>query len=265
MNPLACRDLEESFLHAYVDGEFSAEECAEVKLHLASCAACTNVVHIQQSYKSLMRRSAVPATHAFRDEVRAALQDEPLPGAGRWSRAFHEPRTIGVAAAAVGAAMWFVAGGLTHPLFTSARRSPLLEDGVALHARQLPLDYAASDVGSAQRWLEGKLDFGVHLPRFQAGPQLQGVRLSSVHSRQAAVVTYLIPEGDGRRVSLLITDDPEPTLPGIARRVANREVWLSQSRGFNVASWRSDEIVYSLISDLDEHDVLALVQAAEQR
>ncbi len=268
MTPLACRDLEESFLHAYVDGEFSAEECAEVKAHLEGCAACTHVVRIQQSYKSLMRRSAVPASHAFRDELRAALGDEPLPGAGRWTRAFREPRAIGAAAAAAGAAVWFLAGGLTHPLFSSLPRaghSPLLDDGVALHARQLPLDYAASDVGSAQRWLEGKLDFGVHLPRFQTGPQLQGVRLGSLHSRQAAVVTYLIPDGDGRRVSLLITDDPEPTLPGVAKHLANREVWLSQSRGFNVASWRNDEIVYSLISDLDEHDVLALVQAAELR
>ena len=271
MTPLACGDLEESFLHAYVDGEFSAEECAEVKAHLESCAACTHVVRIQQSYKSLMRRSAVPASHVFRDEVRAALLDQPLASAGRWARAFREPRTIGVAAAAAGAAVWFLAGGLTHPVLSSlsslssARHSPLLEDGVALHARQLPLDYAATDVGSAQRWLEGRLDFGVHLPRFQTGPVLQGVRLSSLHSRQAAVVTYLLPDGDGRRVSLLITDDPEPTLPGVARHIANREVWLSQSRGFNVASWRNNEIVYSLISDLDEHDVLALVQAAELR
>ena len=265
MTPLACRDLEESFLHAYVDGEFSAEECAEVKQHLAGCAACTHVVRIQQSYKSLMRRSAVPASHAFRDDLRVLLADEPLPGAGRWSRTLREPRAIGVAAAAAGAAVWFLAGGLTHPLLSARARSPLLDDGVALHARQLPLDYAASDVGSAQRWLEGKLDFGVHLPRFQTGPKLQGVRLSSLHSRQAAVVTYLIPDGDGRRVSLLITDDPEPTLPGVARHIANREVWMSQSRGFNVASWRNDEIVYSLISDLDERDVLALVQAAQLR
>ena len=91
------------------------------------------------------------------------------------------------------------------------------------------------------------------------------MRLSSVHQRQAAVVTYYLPQAEGRRVSLLIVDDPEPQLPGAARRIANREVWLSQARGFNVASWRNDEIVYSLISDLDEQDVLALVQAADMR
>ena len=29
-----CRQLEETFLHAWVDGEFSAEESAEVQQHL---------------------------------------------------------------------------------------------------------------------------------------------------------------------------------------------------------------------------------------
>src|SRR5205085_12218305 len=109
----------------------------------------------------------------------------------------------------------------------------------------------------------------------------RGVRLSGGHSRQAAVVTYpgssewgregapsarpsCPPHCDGRRVSLVIVDDPEQQLPGAARQIADREVWLSQARGFNVASWRNHEIVYSLISDLDEQDVLALVQAAEE-
>jgi hypothetical protein len=167
-----------------------------------------------------------------------------------------------VAAACVGAAAWFLAGGLSHPLFTT---HSLIDDGVALHARALPLDYIASDPRSAQQWLEGKLDFGVRLPRFVKGPRLQGVRLSNVHQRLAAVVTYSLPQADGRRVSLLIVDDPEPRLPGASRRIADREVWFSRAKGFNVASWRNDEIVYSLISDLDEADILALVQSAEMR
>src|SRR5207237_8116135 len=101
------------------------------------------------------------------------------------------------------------------------------------------------------------------LQRGAPGAGRECVRLSSVHQRQGAVVTYSVPQADGRRVSLLIVDDPEPQLPGAARRIADREVWLSRAKGFNIASWRNDEIVYSLISDLDEKDVLALVQSAE--
>lgn len=255
-----CRKLEETFLHAYVDGEFSPEESAEVKIHLASCPACAHAVRLHQSYKAAMLRANTAAPHLLYAGVRETLHEEPV--RGRWSRAFQKPSAIAAAAACAGAALWFLAGGLRHPIFAS---HSLIDDGVALHARALPLDFAASDPRSAQQWLESRLDFGVHLPRFPQGARLQGVRLSSVHQRQAAVVTYYLPQGDGRRVSLLIVDDPEPQLPGAARRIANREVWLSQARGFNIASWRNDEIVYSLISDLDENDVLALVQAAEMR
>ena len=255
-----CRKLEETFLHAYVDGEFSAEESAEVQAHLASCAICTQAVRLHRSYKAAMLRANVAAPHLVYDGVREHLLGELLPG--RWGRAFQRPSAIAVAAACAGAAIWFLAGGLSHPLLSP---HTFIDDGVALHARALPLDYSASDPRSAQQWLEGKLDFGVRLPRFAQGPRLQGVRLSSVHQRQAAVVTYSLPQADGRRVSLLIVDDPEPQLPGAARRIADREVWLSRAKGFNIASWRNDEIVYSLISDLDEEDVLALVQSAELR
>jgi anti-sigma factor RsiW len=255
-----CRKLEETFLHAYVDGEFSAEESAEVQAHLASCAICTQAVRLHRSYKAAMLRANVAAPHLVYDGVREHLLGELLPG--RWGRAFQRPSAIAVAAACAGAAIWFLAGGLSHPLLSP---HTFIDDGVALHARALPLDYSASDPRSAQQWLEGKLDFGVRLPRFAQGPRLQGVRLSSVHQRQAAVVTYSLPQAEGRRVSLLIVDDPEPQLPGAERRIADREVWLSRAKGFNIASWRNDEIVYSLISDLDEQDVLSLVQSAELR
>ena len=255
---LQCHKLEETFLHAYVDGEFSGDEGAEVKAHLDGCAACAHAARLHGSYKAALQRSSGAAPHALHDAVKAQLLAEVRQG--RWGRAFRDPRAVGVAAAAVGAAAWFLAGGLQHPLF--GRPHTLVEDGIALHSRALPLDYTASDVGSAQRWLEGKVDFGVHLPHLG---QVQGVRLGSVHSRQAAVVTYTIPADDGRRVSLLIVDDPEQQLAGAARLIADREVWLSQARGFNVASWRNHEIVYSLISDLDEQDVLALVKSAEMR
>jgi hypothetical protein len=145
-----------------------------------------------------------------------------------------------------------------------ARQSSFVDDGVALHARSLPLDYAASDVGSLQQWLSTRLDFGVRVPRFEQRAQVQGVRLSSVHARPAAMVTYAVTQ-DGRRVSLLIVDDPEPQLGGRARQIDGRDVYIARARGFNVASWRRDDVVYSLISDLDERDVLQLVQSAEQR
>jgi anti-sigma factor RsiW len=255
-----CQQLEETFLHAYADGEFGAEETAEVQAHLTDCAVCTHAVRIHQSYKAAMLRASHLAPQSLHGALKLKLAEE-APDS-RWTNAFRDPRGIALTAACIGAAAWFLAGGMTHPVLS--RGSSLVDDGVALHARALPLDFTASDVGSAQQWLASRLDFGVRLPRFAQGTQLQGVRLSSVHARQAAVVTYAMI-GGSRRVSLVIADDPEQHLGERARQIANREVFITRTRGFNVVSWRRNEVVYSLISDLDERDVLALVQSAEQR
>jgi anti-sigma factor RsiW len=254
-----CQQLEETFLHAYVDGEFGAEETAEVQAHLTGCAVCTHAVRIHQSYKAAMSRASHLAPHSLQGAVKLRLADE-APDS-RWTHAFRDPRGIAVTAACIGAAAWFLAGGMSHAVLP--RGTSLMDAQVALHARPLPLDFAASDVGSAQQWLSSKLDFGVRLPHFAQGTELQGVRLSNVHARPAAIVTYAL--GGARRVSLVIADDPEPQLGERARQIANREVFITRTRGFNVVSWRSNEVVYSLISDLDERDVLALIQSAEQR
>ena len=47
---LECRKVEETFLHAYADGEFAADESAEIRTHLEACPACTDVVRRHESY-----------------------------------------------------------------------------------------------------------------------------------------------------------------------------------------------------------------------
>jgi anti-sigma factor RsiW len=279
---LACADAH-ALLGAWVDNELSAEGSAEealaVETHLRGCPACASEARALRQIKHLVRDAAArPAPLSLRTSLSAALAAEPAPERRRsrsgnvfllLSRA--QPRTVALGAAAAGVAAWFALGGLTRPILRQG--SPgLVDDGVALHARTLPLDYAASDAGLVQRWLEGKLEFGVHLPRFGPGamaqPALQGVRLSTLRARPAAMVAYTVPESAGRRVSLLIVDDPsgDPSgaLPGAHRAVGGRDVFVSQARGYNVAAWRSGEIVYSLISDLDESDVLRLVAQANR-
>jgi len=262
---LQCRELE-SFLPAYVDGEFDAYERATVESHLEECAVCRHAVRIQAALKDAVKRAApAVAPIELRQSVRLALREEELPGS-RWDGVLRNPRSVGLLAAAVGAAVWFLAGGLSHPFFPT-RHSGFVDDGIALHRRGLPLDFTASDVSSVQQWLQGRLDFAARVPRFRQGPALQGVRLSQLRSHSVAALSYSVPQAPGSRVTLLILDDPDDgDPPGSVRRVApDRQVWLSRSRGYNVVSWRTNEIVYSLISDLDESDVLQLVQAAELR
>ena len=274
----------QALIGPFVDGELSPDDAGDLSAHLASCALCAAALKSQEQLKAAVRRTgSVAAPAHLRAKIQAALLEEKAPArpgalrrfaSARWSFDSLSPRAVALSAAGLGMAAWFAFGGLTHPVVDKLlQRSALhtvIDDGVALHARTLPLDYTASDVGLVQRWVEGNLHFGVRLPRFaatQTGPRptLLGVRLSTLHERPAAMVQYTVPEDHGRRVSLLVVDDPEPNLVGPAHRVDGRDVFISRAHGYNVASWRRDEIVYSLISDLDENDVLALVRAAEQR
>jgi anti-sigma factor RsiW len=266
--PQECRQLEETFLHAYVDGEFGAEETAEVQAHLSDCAACTHAVRIHQSYKAAMSRASHEAPQSLQNMLRASLAEE-APDS-RWTTAFRDPRGIALTAACVGAAAWFLAGGMQHSVLTKSGQalsrpgSSLADAAAAMHAQALPFDFTAPDVATTQRWLSSQLDFGVQIPRFAQGTQLQGVRLSNFRAHRAAMVSYAITAG-GQRVSLLVVDDPEPQLDGAPTQIANRKVFVTRAHGYNVVQWRNDEVVYQLVSDLDQRDVLALVQSAEQR
>src|SRR6267154_209698 len=126
--PLPCREIE-SFLPAYVDGEFDAVERAEVELHLLDCAACQHAVRIQAAMKDAVKRAAPAlAPIELRQSVRLALRDEEPPRS-RWDGVLRNPRSVGLLAAAVGAAVWFLAGGMSHPIVTSGHG--LVDDGIA--------------------------------------------------------------------------------------------------------------------------------------
>jgi hypothetical protein len=75
-------------------------------------------------------------------------------------------------------------------------------------------------------------------------------------------VRYQLPRG---QAGLFIVDDPGRRFdaPGREVRVGNEVVRLARSKGYNVAVWRQDEIVYSLVSDLDEDSLFELVQEAQ--
>jgi anti-sigma factor RsiW len=89
-----------------------------------------------------------------------------------------------------------------------------------------------------------------------------GARLSNIQDRPAAYVRYDLPRG---HLGLFILDDPERRFGEVGRAVqaGPSTVRLINARGFNVAVWRRNEIVYSLVSDLDEEDLAQLVQRAQ--
>ncbi len=261
--PIDCAELERS-LEPYLDGEFEGADLAEAEAHLAVCTAC---------------RERAAARAGVRDAIRARLRDAMGHGsaAGRAPAALRERiqrqlahqrrpfwrRIVSPIPLATAAAC---AAGVLVVLATRGGPNVLLEEAVRKHNRDLPLEVTSAGVGGADAipaWFAGKLDFRPAPPHFHKdGVKVVGARLSHLREWPAAYIRYELPRG---HAGLFIVDDPEQRFQATGRevRVGPSVVRVANSRGYNVAVWRQDEIVYSLVSDLDEADLFGLVATAQ--
>ncbi len=252
-----CREMERS-MDAFLDAEFDERERAEAEAHLACCPACRALVDGQARIRDAVRaklREAMaapaPAGRApaeLRERLARSLAKERRP---LWRRTL-SPLPIATMAAC--------AAGVLVVLASHSGNPDLLEDAIRNHHRGLPLEV---DAAAMPGWFADKLDFHPALPHFAGGGvRVEGARLSNLREWPAAYVRYQLPRG---QAGLFIVDDPGRRFdaPGHDVRLGHEVVRMASARGYNVAIWRQDEIVYSLVSDLDEDSLFQLVEAAQ--
>jgi anti-sigma factor RsiW len=255
-----CSELER-LLPAFADGEFVDGDRALVEDHLAGCPRCREEVAAQAEFRAFLQAKIGTPRRApdhLRNRIRHDLAVESTRRqAGRFAG------YLGVAAgiALVASGGYIVAG-------ETAATAPeeLVAEAVEKHARRLPVEVtpASGDVGG---WFRDKVGFHLRVPQFRAegAPRLVGARLANVREREAAYLVY----GDDdpvRRMTLLVYPGDGLALPdGPRRRVNGHDIVLANQKGYNVAMWSQRGVVYSLVSDLDENDVLELVADVEER
>jgi len=259
--PMDCAELSRS-AEALLDGEFDERERAEASAHLASCDGCRRsmaaMARTREAVRHKLREALGPGTPlgsapaSLRAGVSAALRRERLP----WLRRALAPLPIAAAAACAAGALLVIS--------TARTGDPLAEEAAFKHSRGLPLDVTAASVGpeSVAGWLRNKVGFNTRPPEFrQAGVHLVGGRISNIKDQQAAYMRYEVPHG---QMGLFIVEDRSRRFGSGGREihVGPATVRLVNARGYNVAVWRNDEIVYSLVTDLDERDLRHLVEAA---
>lgn len=257
-----CTEMERS-IDAYLDGEFDVRERTEADLHLEGCPPCRALADERRGLRDALRaklreamNAPAPAGRApgelrKRIEVALARRRRPL-----WRRALSPIPISTVAACAAGALVVLVTHGGDDRLVEAAVRS---------HHRALPLEVLASVGGEGPMlaWFADKLDFNPAPPRFRAnGVRLLGARLAHLREWPAAYIRYELPRG---QAGLFIVDDPKGRFDASGRevRLGQQVVRLGAARGYNVAVWRDHEIVYSLVSDLDEAALYELVRTAQ--
>ena len=252
-----CRELERS-MEAFLDGEFDGRERAEAEAHLALCPGCRSLVEAQgrvrEALRTKLRQAMTPpaaaglAPAAFRERLVRTLARERRP----LLRRALAPLPIATVAAC--------AAGVLVVLASHSGNPDLLEDAIRNHHRGLPLEVV--DAAAMPGWFIGKLDFRPSLPHFSGAVRVEGARLSNLREWPAAYVRYQLPRG---QAGLFIIDDPARRFdaPGRDVHLGHEVVRVASAKGYNVAIWRQDEIVYSLVSDLDEDALCRLVEAAQ--
>lgn len=244
---ITCAELE-AFLYAYLDGEFESSEKLEFERHLAECSRCAHKVHQESIFQENLHRRArehangpgARAPEGLRRTIHAQLRHEQQRVALRgWVRA-------GAAAAVIAAA------GGAYLFNRPGTRGMYVEAAALRHAKGLPFEIQRDAPERLEAWFEGKLEHSVHVPTFP-NTTLAGARLSNVKDKQAAYIGYQA-QGDGtrpRRIGLFVFRDSDREVEAAPLP----SVELGTSHGYNVAIWRDKEIVYELVSDLDEKDI----------
>ena len=263
--PFECSDVER-LLEPYLDGEFQEDDRASVDSHLSRCSSCraeaARAMAFRSELRARLREAMAPGTAAgtapdgLRRRISAALDAEETRPVPWWRRVLSPLPVAAVAACVVGALVVFAGHRAT---------DPLVEEAVRKHARDLPLELQTAAIAPEviPSLLASKLDFNPKPPPFrQDGMRLVGARLSQLRDWPAAYMRYETPRGP---VGLFIIDDPKMRVAeeGHPTRVGPDTVWVMNMRGYNVAVWRRNEIVYSLVSDLDESDLVRLVETAQ--
>ncbi len=249
------RDL----LPAHADRELGLRDAAEIDRHLLVCPACQGESGRQNALRAVVKKHATRFAPPAQLEARiqAALTPEsqrttpsnqtaPSKRTWRWNWL-----NLGAVLASAFAVVWSLLLYLAVP----TAEDLLADEVVSSHVRSLMVnhiaDVASSDQHTVKPWFNGKLDFSPTVADFTAqGFPLIGGRLDYLGGRPVAAVVY-------RHRQHLINEYVWPAGDGKASETA---VQTSMRQGYNVVRWTRSGMVYWVVSDLNPHDLMTLVQ-----
>jgi len=250
---MTCLDLD-GFVYPYLDGELEADDRKDLEDHLAGCGACAKWVATEASFQAALRRSVrvqrAPAPEALRAMLHAGIRREhrrvQLVSWGRWG----------------GAALIAAAASVAWLQLRPPPPDLVTDDAARRFQRRLPLEVTHPAPEQIETWFDDKLDWRVPVPRLPDA-QLAGARMSQVGAHEAAYIAYQAraapdPGAAQRQMGLFVIADPE-------RSVSARpwpDVQVAAARGYNVARWRTGDLVYEVVTDLDADTLRRMIAAA---
>lgn len=246
-----CQDVRPQLLD-YQRGTLGLDLRADISAHVRGCPGCTRAdaaewVLTEMLEQRLPQHSApLGLKRLLAARWPAALAPQPSWWT-RWGRSL-------VPAAAVAVVLLTVMP-LYYQRLVAPTAAGLVTEAVNDHLRiltsQHPLDVTSSNFHQVKPWFEGRLDFAPVVSFLgDAEFPLKGGALGYFLDRKAAVFVF------HRRlhsISLFVV-----RAEGLPWPVGGARAYMTLSRGFNVVLWRSGELGYALVSDVDAVELAQL-------
>jgi anti-sigma factor RsiW len=227
-------------VHAYLDRELDLARSLEIEAHLRECAVCSEAYEEARRLRTVLSDGELyfSAPADLRSGIRKALRHSAKTDS---RRRFFTSRAMAFGAPIALAATIFLT---IIPLLKGRPTNDVLVDEiVSAHVRSLMADHltdvASSDKHTVKPWFDGKLDFApMVVDLADHGFPLIGGRLDYLGNRSVAALVY------GRQkhfINVFIWP---------SARVDDRSPTLSR-HGFNVIHWKTSEMTYWAVSDLN--------------
>jgi len=224
--------------------------------HLRECALCQSYFQTQAEWSRQLKEKAgiEPAPDPLRERIAGMIEQQ------RARRSWHGT-SLGrrrVLTAALVALVLLPAGWLAYRFSSQRFFEGVCED----HAKYLNADsqVRSPDPSVIESWFRDKTEFAVRVPAFERA-SLVGGRLCFLKKRKAALIFY---RKHDRTVSLFQFNGAGLSLRALDRAVIDGvPIWRASFKGYSLAAFQHRGLIYVLVSDLRESELLEMASAAQ--
>jgi anti-sigma factor RsiW len=242
MDCLTC----EAMVDAYVDGELSARESAELEQALDLCPGCRRRLEAAREMSSLLR--ALPEEPAP-DLLRARIERDLRAIAGRPRERLRWAAMAASLVLAIG--IGWLGGSLTG--HENRQTAELISGYLRVAMSEHGVDVASSDRHTVKPWFAGRIDYAPPVHDLTAeGFPLLGGRIDVVDGRKVAVLVY---RRNQHRVALTLWPSSS---------TANAGPSVSERDGFALADWRHAGFELRAVADLSPADMKSFASAVNR-
>lgn len=239
--------------------QLPAEVQEEVRAHLRTCSFCAQADRDERTLSDLLERQLPrhPARPALKRRL-AALVKATSPAHAPWLP-FPLARWVAPALAAGLLATTSLLvysktprGGGELALITTEA----VNDHLRVLNSQRPVEIESGGPHQVKPWFQGKLDFSPDVPEV-APLVLRGGSVGYFRDRKAAVIVYALRLHTVTLLEVRAGDLPWPS--------DTSEVRSASDRRFNAFFWRSGDLGYALVSDIDPKELGAIAREIAAR